>query len=115
MTAVPGAPGPLRLGGLLLLLSSSPRRGTSGTPAVASISVRSRLMATLQVTAWQLWGTHHKTGSMEHNQDTDAPVPADELLESPAILFSRRSLRSPSFRSRLSAPICSAPVVQPPD
>lgn len=43
-------------------------------------------MATLQVTAWQLWGTHHKTGSMEHNQDTDAPVPADELLESPAIL-----------------------------
>src|SRR6187551_1195857 len=85
MTAVPGAPGPLRLGGLLLL-SSSPRRGSPGTPAVASISVRSRLMATLQVTAWQLWGTHHKTGSMEHNQDTDAPVPADELLESPAIL-----------------------------
>ena len=31
--------------------------GPPGTPAAASISVRSRVMATLQVTAWQLWGT----------------------------------------------------------
>jgi hypothetical protein len=32
-------------------------------------------MATLQVTAWQLWGTQLKSGSMEHNKDADAPVP----------------------------------------
>jgi hypothetical protein len=78
-------------------------------------------MATLQVTAWQLWGTHHKTGSMEHNQDTDAPVPADELLESPAILtrflaapfalrhsvlvFRPRFIRRPLFSPRLASPV----------
>jgi hypothetical protein len=71
-------------------------------------------MATLQVTAWQLWGTHHKTGSMEHNQDTDAPVPADELLESPAILTrfsplpSLSVIRFSSFGPGLFGAHCSA-------
>src|SRR5262249_29093022 len=52
MTAVPGAPAPRRL-----LLSSSPRRGARGPFAtLAFISVGLRLMGTLRVRTWQLWG-----------------------------------------------------------
>ena len=82
MTAVPGAPGPLRLVLLLLLvLSSSPRRGPPGSPAVASISVRSRIMGTLQVTAWQLSGTcNSKPAWMNHNKDADGPFQTDVFL-----------------------------------
>src|SRR5215475_1007859 len=50
MTAVPGAP-------RRLLLSSSPRRGAGGPFAtLAIISVGLRLMGTLRVRTWQLWG-----------------------------------------------------------
>src|SRR5499433_925961 len=50
MTAVPGAP-------RRLLLSSSPRRGAPGPFAtLALISVGLRLMGTLRVRTWQLWG-----------------------------------------------------------
>jgi len=50
MTAVPGAP-------RRLLLSSSPRRGAGGPFAtLALISVGLRLMGTLRVRTWQLWG-----------------------------------------------------------
>ena len=50
MTAVPGAP-------RRLVLSSSPRRGAGGPFAtLALISVGLRLMGTLRVRTWQLWG-----------------------------------------------------------
>src|SRR5215475_12281875 len=50
MTAVPGAP-------RRLLLSSSPRRGAGGPfAALAFIAVGLRLMGTLRVRTWQLWG-----------------------------------------------------------
>src|SRR5215470_7210149 len=52
MTAVPGAPAPRRL-----LLSSSPRRGARGPfAALAFIAVGLRLMGTLRVRTWHLWG-----------------------------------------------------------
>src|SRR4029079_6160239 len=104
MTAVPGAPGPLRLVLLLLLvLSSSPRRGPPGSPAVASISVRSRIMGTLQVTTWQLWGIQLKTGWMKHNKDADGPVPDQRFLR---IIEDSDTFRAcPRFAPGLASPV----------
>src|SRR5215470_7042230 len=99
MTAVPGAPAPRRL-----LLSSSPRRGARGPFAtLAFISVGLRLMGTLRVRTWQLWGAKTADLRLHHNKDVAAPVPDCHI---PAI---RREFRRISFcKSRLQDPCRAA-------
>src|SRR6516164_2623317 len=98
MTAVPGAPAPRRL-----LLSSSPRRGAFGPFAtLAFISVGLRLMGTLRVRTWQLWGAKTADHRLHHNKDVD-PVPDCHI---PAI---RREFRRILFcKSRAGPPVAGS-------